>query len=240
MTTLWIILGIAVFLALLLLLPVTLQIVYASSLTLRLKILFFSIQLVPKKQHPIRLHRFSKRGLTREKRRSEKKARLAAERARKKKVKKETARSEKKSTQKKEKRSFSDIMTLIGAILDLLKTVTSRFSRNLGLSIKQLDISIGSDDAATTALLCGTANSAALALVEFLRNNTRFDDKSIDHISIQPDFLSESCQAAVDIRFQLNLLAVFDMLTHTLIKFIKHKEHIFPSPKKDKELSSHD
>jgi len=239
MTALWIILAIAAFLTLLLFLPVTLQILYTSSPVLRLHILFFSFQLVPKKKHPIRLHRFSKRGLLREEKRAEKNTRRAAERAQKKQAKKETAKA-KKGTQKKEKRSFSDILTLVSAILDLAKAVVSRFSRNLGLSIKQLDISIGSEDAAKTALLCGTANSAALALVEFFRNNTRFDDKSVEHISIQPDFLSESCHAAVDIRFRLHLLAVFDVLIHALIKFIRHKEHIFPSPKKEQEVSSHD
>ena len=240
MTAFWIIFAVLAFLALVLFLPVSLQIVYSSSLVLRLQILFFSFQLVPKKKRHISLRHFSKRGLQNKEKKAEKKALRAAKHLEQKKLTKEAAKTKKnaENSEKKEKRSFSEILDLITAVLDLAKAVISRFSKHLGLSIKQLDVSIGSDEAAKTALLCGTVNSAVLMLVEFFRNNTRFDDKSVNCISIQPDFLSESCHIVLDIRFRLNLIAVLDTIIHALIKFIQHKEHISPSSPKDADLSS--
>ena len=105
------------------------------------------------------------------------------------------AKAKKKNAPEKSKssRGSGDLLGFVDFLLHVASvlggTLKDYFS-NTKVHLKELHISIGTDDAARTALLCSSAVQAANGLCAVLQHYSKFtcDNKNL---SISPDFLSD-------------------------------------------------
>ncbi len=114
-----------------------------------------------------------------------------------------------------------DIMGLVETVTELVKVFLARFGRHLHIKVRRVVIIVGSEDAATTAVMYGAVCGAVQCLCELLYNclNTRFTKNA--EIRVEPDFCALKPQAEVDITFSVRVWQVFDLLIRTGIAYLK-------------------
>ncbi len=208
MTGLFIFLGILALILIILFIRVRIIIDYhGEDLILKLKILGIPITLMPRgeKKRKIRLKDFSHKVL-------EKKQRKAA-----KTNKKKTEKKQKKQIQQKEKAPLTEV---IPEITRLVKYLLGKFLGHLRIDITKIYISVGSDNAATTAIMYGIINQAAAALLDILSaiTNVKKDRKS--EISVVADFTSDKIKTDINIGFSLVLWQLFSIALGTLFRYV--------------------
>ena len=245
MTVLIVIAAIVLFLFLLLLLPADFIITYRNDVALTLRVLFLRFPLVPGKEKKIRPSRFTAayyRRLTakdtaedaKDAAKAEQKAREKAEKKAAKKAQKEADKAAGRSSDS----SLEELLDRIGAIKDLAKRVILRFAKRLTIRVRRCFVSIGTGDAATTALATGAANSALLAVVEILRNVSGLDNKSAARLVATPDFLGTGFHADVDILIRIRVFGVFDLAIYAFRAFLKDKDRILPKGRSSANLTT--
>ncbi len=207
----------------LMLLKIKLTVEASENAELYLKILFFKIKLYPKKQKKIKLKDRTKKSLMRkeqkQKRRAQKKQRKKEKTALKKKQK---AQESTKETPKK-KKSVGEIVDLVGLIGKLTGAFFSRFSRRLRLDITKVHITVGTEDAATTAIYYGAICSGVDVLLSILDNTTNISPKEKRDILVNADFLSSKTELDIKLSASLRVWHLFDILLSVAIKFVKEK-----------------
>lgn len=125
---------------------------------------------------------------------------------------------------KKKKRGdllgFVDFLGHIGRVLGL--AVKEHLSRTK-IDLRELRVSIGTEDAAQTALLCGAAIQAANALCALLQHfsNFRCDNRNL---SVSPDFCSEESRFSLHLVMSSRLVFILGVLIRTYIRFFERKE----------------
>ncbi len=143
--------GLLLLFGLLLLLRVGVQLRYDDSFSVKLKVLFLSFTLFPKKE----------------------KLRIKGQLPSEKKAKKEKKKKQKKEKAVSKKPDFSEMFSFYRQLFtEVILPALGRFLKHLHLRVDQLQIEIASEDAAKTALLYGSAVSGGTAFLEFLRNIT--------------------------------------------------------------------
>ncbi len=180
MTALYIVGGILLFLALLLMLRFGVMFVcYGKEPQLVLKIGFI----------PIRL---DLKDIQKE----------AEERAEQPKEKKEKKNKKKKSEKAKEKKSVTEIIRVIknGA-----ESFFSKYKRYARLDRYMLKINLGTDDPAKTAVLYGAVAAAAGALHAFAMSVRKKRGRYTVETEVKPDFLAEHTDIAIEIGFSLRV-----------------------------------
>lgn len=195
-----------------------------TSLTLGIGI--FKLPLFPGKEKEIKLSDYK---IAKFRKDQAKLAAAEAEKKQKKRSKKKNSTEDKtaekveaarldKEGQSKPKR---DIMGLVETVTELVKVFLSRFGRHLYIKVRRLVIIVGSEDAATTAILYGAVCGAVQCLLELFHNclNIRFV-RSTD-IRVEPDFTALKPQAEVDITFSVRVWQIFDMLIRTGLAYLK-------------------
>lgn len=204
MTALYIIGGILLFIALLLLIPVGIRIKYNGDFSLFVKIGPVSKQLIPKKEKKIKISYYSEKNVERRKKKQQKKA------AKKKKAKKPSGgTAEKKDSVLAVRLKSADTAPdMIARLYDMLVLVTDRFAKRLHIKIFRLDAVVGSDNAAKTALLYGGACSLAGCIASFLAQHTELKQKR-KSINVTPDFLAEKTTAEADVLAYVRFGGVF-------------------------------
>ncbi len=186
----------------------------------------FSIPLFPKKEKDIRLsdYKIDKFRKNREKsaekerkkrkKRLSKKSKTAAEKTTE---KVEAARRKNRGLRAKKK----DALETAHLICDLTKTFLSRFGKHLRIKVRRVAISVGSADAATTAVIYGGVCGAVQCFTELLDSCTDVKFANNAEIKVTPDFTSEKSDAQIDITFSFRLWQVFDILIRTGIAYLK-------------------
>ena len=235
MTALIVIAAIALFLFLLLLLPADFIITYRDDVTLTLRVLLLRFPLVPGKEKKIRPSRFTaayyRRLIAKDAAEDAKDAAKAEQKAREKAAKKAAKQAQKeadKAAGRPTDSSFEELLDRIGAIKDLAGRVILRFAKRLTIRVRRCFVSIGTGDAATTALATGAAISALFAVAEVLRNVSELDDRSAARLTASPDFLGQGFRADVDILIRIRVFGVFDLAIYALRAFLKDKDRILP------------
>ncbi len=196
-------------LALLLFLPIGLVIKYNSSLTVYAKFLFIKFPILPGKKKKIRLSDYSPKKMAKDKKKQQKK--LAKKEAKK---QKKLQKNQGTGTEKK-KRTFSDITELLDIICDILRSFTDKFSDRLKIKLVNIDITVGSDDSAKTALLFGGANMAIQTLLPILSSFKKYDECDIKNIRVRADFLADKTVSDIHIKFATNLFGVIASAIHS-------------------------
>ena len=215
----------------------TVTIEYKDDVALSVKVLFFNIKILPKKKKkPLDYSKFSAKKLRKllkkqeekEKKKALKKARKKAKKEEKKAAKKE-AKAAKKAADKKlrrrnpeeffrhraeekaKKRSLSDILSLIKAVLEV---VVTRFRKHFRIKITRIRITVATGDAAKTAIMYGAISGGVAAILEVLDRtmNVKYAKPEDYDVGVDADFLGEKTVADIKIAFSLRVKDVFDII----------------------------
>ncbi|MBP5207155.1 MAG: DUF2953 domain-containing protein [Clostridia bacterium] len=212
MTALYIIGGILLFILLLCLIPVGIRIVYDKEFALSVTIGPVRKQIIPKKEKKIRISDYSYEKLERRKRREEKKAAAKAKKKKKNEKKGSAGKEEKKDSVLVSKLKNPDTAPeMIEQLYDMLSVIVEKFARRLHIKFFTLDATIGSDNAAKTAILYGGACSAAGMIASLLSQYTDAKNKK-NGIRIAPDFLAEKTAVSADVSAKIYVGGVFTYL----------------------------
>lgn len=173
MIALYILLGLFLVLSLLCLVRLKITAQYTDSLTLRLKVLFFTFTLVP-----------AKKKAKKQKKKIPKK---------KKEPSKKTDEKEKKPSYLKklgDKKGLSGLLSMLTEIVNLLGSTAKGIYSNIVIEKLNFDITIAGDDAADTALkygkLCGVFYSAVSVICDNVKEVCDYN------VNVTPDFDDEA------------------------------------------------
>ncbi len=208
--------AIIILLLLIMLLWVKLSLVYDDSGgRITVKILFFKISLLGKKDKKIKKSDFK----TRKFKRRRKKAILKYQKKlakRKKKTEKKTegASAVKKKTSKKE---------TIGKILDIFGVFLKRFPRYLRIDCARLVIGVGGKDAAAVAVSYGVTVQSVQYVATLLNEVTNFKAGDDARISVYPDFANGKWTADINIVMRLRIIHIIKLGIIVLKQYLKQK-----------------
>lgn len=135
------------------------------------------------------------------------KAEKSAEPAAEQKPEKQKKQKSKKSAkpEKKEKQSIEDIVALVKLLIEIAKKVLEKTWRYIRIKIERYDITVGTDDAAKTALIYGGVSQATSYLFTLLDETAHFRVKRKAPVNVGVDFLSAETKASVQMDFRLRL-----------------------------------
>ncbi len=135
------------------------------------------------------------------------KAEKSAEPAAEQKPEKQKKQKSKKSAkpEKKEKQSIEDIISLVKLLIEIAKKVLEKTWRYIRIKIERYDITVGTDDAAKTALIYGGVSQATSYLFTLLDETAHFRVKRKAPVNVGVDFLSAETKASVQMDFCLRL-----------------------------------
>lgn len=188
--------GLLLLFGLLLLLRVGVQLRYDGSFSVKLKVLFLSFTLFPKKE----------------------KLRIKGQPPSEKKEKKKKQKKEKAVSKKPD---FSELFSFYRQLFtEVILPALGRFLKHLHLRVDQLQIEIASEDAAKTALLYGSAVSGGTAFLEFLRNITHLKMGRKEEIYIHSRFDKTEGSCRVRITLSLCLWQAVHILLPALMKYL--------------------
>ena len=183
---------------------------HGDDVKLLLKILGIPIKLMPRKEKKkkIRLSDYSYKSIQKQK-----------EKEAKKKLKKASEKQKKKSPipHEKEKGSFTDKISLI---TELVKYLLGKFLGHLRIDVTEIKISVGSEDAAKTAIMYGVVSQAAAILIDVLEGITNVKRSKRTEISVVADFTSEKIRSDINIAFSLKVWHAFSIALGVLRRYI--------------------
>lgn len=154
---------------------------------------------------PINIEKFTKR---KKKKKQKKKAKPTKEAA---------------PTAEKQKKDSSPGAGDILGVLDVVREILPKFAGRLHIKTAKLKAVIAGEDAASTAIKCGAVKAAAALLFEFIDRNCRLNKKSIQNISIEPNFISNETDLDIKLIFKIRICGLLALGASFLIKFIKRK-----------------
>ncbi len=208
MTALFILCSVLLIFAFILLIRIRFIVDYkGEDITLTLRILGIPIALLPKKQKKkkIKLSDYSYKN-------QEKK---------KKKVTSKKPQKEKKKEEKKEKEK-PQLSEAIPMIADIVRHLLSKFFGHLRIDVTEIKITVGSDDAAKTAIMFGIINQAAAALFDLLSTITNVKKNRKNEIAVYADFTAEKTVININLGFSLRVWHIFSIALSTLFKYLKN------------------
>lgn len=216
MIAIYIVLSVLLLLFLVAMLPVSLTVKYKDEVSLTASVLAVKIPIYPRQKKKVKISDYSKKSLERRRRKALKK-RLKAE----KKLKASKRKAlQKKASSSKEKKSLLDNLELI---YELLSTYVSGVIKHVKVKTTRIVLTIGSDDAAKTAMLYAAASNAVALIVTFLDNCKRLKSFNGSQISVNADFVSEKCSADIEISFSMRIWQVLNTLFATALKYVTKK-----------------
>lgn len=196
MIALYIILGIALLISLILLLRVKLIISYDDSLVVYLRILFFKIRLLPSKPKKTKKRKKSKKSKSK---------------------KQDTESKEDANTEKKKEESP---VSKLWALRKILLHTIEKFLGKLHFKLVKLRIVIASENAASTALLYGATTQGVSYLIEALDNISNVDIEKRSDISVRCDFTSQKSSFEGKVVLYISVVHIIYVGIHFLKKFI--------------------
>lgn len=200
---------------------------YADEVGITVRILGIPIRLMPKKEKKIRLRDYS----VKRRAKYEKKQRLAAEKKAQKKSEKKKRKEEQKAKKKADeeearkagkkirKRTVGENVSMI---TDLVKTAVGRFGKHLRIRVARLHLSVGTDDAAKTAILYGILSQAVCYLAALLDSTSTLRYPAKADVDIHADYLSEKITCDIEIGFSLKVWQVFDTAFRSGFTLVRH------------------
>lgn len=212
--------------------------IFNGEVGLRVKVLGMNIQIMPKKpKKPLNPDDFSpakyrkllakeaKRQAKKDAQNAKKKAKKEAKKAQKEEEKKKAKEAESASQKPKKKKTLAEILDLVYMLLDALKSLGKSFGKRFEIEAVRLRITVGSEDAAQTALLYGIMVQAVAYGIEILSSltNLRVKKQNRGNILVDADFTSEKIEADLHLIFKLRVWHIFGMLFSALGGIIKNR-----------------
>lgn len=197
---------------------------YSDEFALKIRVLFITIRIIPRnkkirpeKSLPEYVEKRERKAALKEKKKEEKKRKKAE------KEKKKSGRegSEKNGQgQPKKKKSAGDIFEMVK---DILSSIFSKLPKYLKVRIKKLYVSVGTDDAAKTAIVYGSTMAALPNLLEFINEHAVLKQYGENAISIVPNFISGKVDADIDIRLSIRIWQAVSIGLGALFAYLRHK-----------------
>lgn len=206
---------------------------YNGELTLRVKALGLTFGIMPKKPpkkidpDDFSLKKYRKLLKKEANRQAKKDARKRKKQAKaaKKKKDKQARTADRTAKKPQKKKGVAELLDLVCMLLDALKSLGKSFGKHFEIEVVKLRITVGSEDAAQTALLYGTAVQALAYLLEWLSmlTNLRIKKQNRGDVLVEADFTSEQIQADLHLIFKLRVWHLLAMLFSALGAIIKNR-----------------
>ncbi len=202
-----------------------------DELTLYVRAFGIKINILPKKPKKYRISDYTlKKIAKRDKKNAEaaaKKAQKATEKkakktAQKQKKKEEAAKltKEEKRAQKQAKKAARPPMPdTVSLFLRIIKLFFSGFLSRFHFHVARINIIVGADDAAKTALTYYVISNAIRPVLNFLDKHSNLHGMKNAEINVAPDFLSEEIKAEVNMSFSMSLGGLLGVLFKTAFSF---------------------
>lgn len=186
---------------------------YTEDLIVYVKILFFKIKLVPKKEKKLKLSDYTHKKLDKKEKKQKAKE-----------LKKEKKKAEKAEAKKAEsKEDKPGILETLGLIKNLVAAFFKYFFKYLRIDLSKINITVASEDAAKTAIMYGAISQSVAYIVEILDNTVNMKKKKDTEVSVAADFVAEKLSADIHIAFSLLVWQVLDIVFRLAVKYIKTK-----------------
>ncbi len=211
----------------------TVTLEYKEEVTLRLRVLFINLKLVPAKKKKVDPKDYTprkfRRMLAKKRKKELKKWQKRQLKKQKKEAKKQKKKADKAAEQEairngtakpKSKRSLLDNLGLIKAILD---DIPPRFLRHLKVKLSRIVIVVASDDAAKTAIMYGAVSQTVAYIVAFLDQMSRLKYAPDAEVDVIANFLAEKPTANVKISVAVRVWHIFDILLAAVKVYIKNR-----------------
>lgn len=211
--------GIAALTALILLTPVTVDIKLKDELCVALKIWFVKIKLTPKKEKPIKLSDF-KIARFRKRRLSEQKKYLLSR------PKKKSGHITDSEAEEKEKPQYS-FKENVRYALDLVRlavlTAIKKFGKHLRISLYHLRVTVGGNEPDKTAIAYGCICQGVSYLTEIFDRhlNMKYPGRTENRIFVGADFVSTKTKIDLHVAFRIKVWHVASVGLTGLLGYLK-------------------
>lgn len=122
--------------------------------------------------------------------------------------------------EKKEKQGIGDVLELVKLLIGIAKKVLKRTWRCIRIKIECYDITIGTDDAAKTALIYGGVSQATSHLFTLLDETAHFSVKRKAPVNVGVDFLATETRASIQMAFCLRLWHIFSIGSGAVVSYL--------------------
>lgn len=201
---------------------------------LHLSVLAFGIRIkiLPKKEKKYDLRKYTPKKIAKRDRIAAEKAAKKAEadkikqqsKAKKKKQKKDDAakltKADKKAIKARKKAARPPIPDMISLLMKVLKLFFSGLFSKFHFHIARIKLEIGSDNAATTALMCVGVRTAIRPVLSFLDKHSNLHGMKNAEISVTPNYLSEEIKTDVKLGFSTSLGGILGVAIRAGFTFI--------------------
>ncbi len=231
MTALIVIGIIALLIAGIMLIRATVYIEYRDEVKLTVAVAGIKIKILPKKEpKPININDYSPKKFQKMLKKKEKQERKKLLKKQKKDEKKQAKKLAKKQAKEQAKKDIAavhekkkaSLLENIALIKDIISIFFARFGKRFRIKLVRLNLTVASEDAATTAIMYGAATMGVHAILEILDKVTNLDYKKDSEVNIYIDYLSDKPTADVSLSFGLRVWHLFDILFAVARRFISH------------------
>ncbi len=126
--------------------------------------------------------------------------------------KKQDKDKEKQKKSQSEGGSATKIVSILKLISSFISFLVKEFAPRLHVKLAKLHISVGSPDAAETAILYGAISGAVACIVDLIDEMTNLHPLKSKSIIVEPNFLSERCEAKINITLGLSVFSALKIL----------------------------
>ncbi|MBO5716009.1 MAG: DUF2953 domain-containing protein [Clostridia bacterium] len=195
---LYILLGIALLIGLVLSIRGSINIVYEKELKIYLKVLFFKFWLFPERQVKFDPKKYQKM------------------------LKGEQSSPQAIIDEIKEDSKKNGLLQNIKMIANLVSSLLKTCAPHMRVKFAKLHIKVASSDAAKTAILYGAVSATAACLIDNIDEFTKLHKLKRKSVIIEPDFLSDRTEAKINISLSISVFGAIVtilkmMLTHSNI-----------------------
>lgn len=231
MTALIVIGIIALLIAGIMLIRATVYIEYRDEVKLTVAVAGIKIKILPKKEpKAVNINDYSPKKFKKLLKKKEKQERKKLLRQKKKDEKKKAKKLAKKQAKEQKKKGLAEahekpkasLLENIALIKDIVAVFFSRFGKRFRIKVVRLNLTVASEDAATTAIMYGAALMGVRGILEILDRVTNLDYAKSSEVNVYVDYLSDKPTADVSLSFGLRVWHLFDILFALARKFLSH------------------
>ena len=142
----------------------------------------------------------------------------APEKKKKKKPKKETPEKKKRPAKKREITADSAVK-MLGSVAEMIGTLVSKLRRRVKITLLKLHVTVGTDEAAKTAMIYGAAANVCDELLEAMRRTAKFREKD-GAVAVTADFTAEKTVVDFEVDLTITVFGALAVLLPTVKKYL--------------------
>ena len=173
-----------------------------DEISAKLRVLCIKFSLYPKNKKKVNINKY-KKGYPKEK------------------VKEEKPQKKEQSIKKTQDAGIDE---KISVIIKLLGLLFSRFFKHLRLDVSKILITVGGDDAASTAIIYGIVSQSVAYLLEYLDSHLKISKKRKGEIDVRCDFTSENTVFDIKLSASLSVWQILDIAITLAYNYLKGKD----------------